>query len=372
MKKIRICKRCVMDNINTEITFDKNGYCNYCTDALNKMDAIWHKNGKKELDKMIEDMKKANKNNKYDCILGLSGGVDSCYTAYILSKYKVRVLAVHIDGGWNTDISSKNVELLCKKLNIELHTIKVDPKEMYDLQRAYFFAEVLNQDVPQDHVFFSKLYRYALDNNIKYFVSGVNYSSESILPKSWGFNAMDGKNLKDIHKKYGRIKLKDVKPLSFFELYIKIPHIDRLKKIEPLNYMDYNKEKAIKELHEEIGFEYYGGKHCESVFTRLYQNYILPNKYGINKTKAHYSSLIVAGQMKREVAIKKLKENEYTNNKTLLEQDINEFISKINITREEFDDIMSDGVVRDHRDFKNYSNIIKFCVNLKHGFRKTK
>jgi len=296
----KICKRCVMDDENTDIIFDEDGICNYCTEALMNKSKIWRKDedGRKELEKIIEKMKEENKNKKYDCVLGLSGGIDSCYTAYLLSQYNVRMLAVHIDGGWNTEVSTRNVERLCKKLGIELHIIKVNTKEMFDLQKAYFCAEVINQDVPQDHVFFAYLYRFALKNNIKYFISGGNFSSESILPKSWGFSKMDGRNLLDIHKKYGTLKLKDIKPLSFYEIFIKIPYMDKLKNIRPLNYIDYNKEKAIEELHNCMEFEYYGGKHCESVFTRLYQNYILPEKFGVNKAKAHYSSLIVSRTIK--------------------------------------------------------------------------
>lgn len=362
-----ICTRCVMDDENTEITFDENGVCNYCTKALELKEKIWHNNkeGKKELDEIINKMKEDNKDKKYDCILGLSGGVDSCYTAYLLSKYKVRMLAVHIDAGWNTEVSTRNVKLLCNKLGIELHIIKIDEKEIFDLQKAYFLAEVINQDVPQDHIFFAYLYRFALKNGIKYFVGGGNYSSESILPACWGFDSMDGRNLKDIHKKYGTVKLKSIKPLSFFEILIKIPYIDRLKKIRPLNYIDYDKEKAIEELHNAIGFEYYGGKHCESIFTRLYQNYILPVKFGVNKTKAHYSSLIVSGQLKREKALEMLKENEYTNNRELLEKDINDFIHKINITREKFDEIMNDGIIRSHEEFKNYKKKRDFFRKIK-------
>ena len=368
----KICKRCVMDDINTEISFDEKGYCNYCTDAFKRKTTTWHNNleGKKELEKIIDKMKEENKNNKYDCILGLSGGVDSCYTAYLLSKYGVRMLAVHIDAGWNTEVSEKNVRLLCEKLNIELHVIKISYEEMYDLQKAYFLAEVINQDVPQDHVFFSTLYRFALKNNIKYFISGGNFSSESILPKCWGFNAMDGKNLKDIHKKYGTIPLKEVKPLSFYEIYIKIPYIDRLKKIRPLNYINYDKEKAIKELNKEIGFKYYGGKHCESIFTRLYQNYILPEKFGVNKSKAHYSSLIVAGQLKREEALERLRKNEYTNNNELLESDINIFVERIGISREKFTQIIQNGFQRDHKEFKNFQNKLLFCQKIKHILKK--
>lgn len=365
-KSSKICKRCVMDDKNTDIEFDKKGYCNYCSDALIRKETTWFNdnNGKKQLEKIIEEMKQKNKNKKYDCILGLSGGIDSCYTAYLLKQYGVRMLAVHIDAGWNTKVSEENVKLLCDKLNLELVTIKMDFEEMYDLQRAYFLAEVPDQDVPQDHVFFSELYRYALKYGLKYFISGGNFSSESILPSCWGHDAMDGKNLKDIHKKFGQEKLKRVKPLSFFEIYISIPYIKRLKKIRPLNYINYNKELAIKELHDKFGFKYYGGKHCESSFTRLYQGYILPEKFGINKKKAHYSSLIIANQVTRAEALKEINKNDYLNNDEL-EEDIKLFIDRINISREEFDKIISNNKKREHIEFKNYYKLSKFMKKLK-------
>ena len=364
----KICKRCVMDDVNTDITFDRKGFCNYCTDALERLPQTWHKNGEEELKKIFDDIKKSSKNKKYDCVLGLSGGIDSCYVAYLLKKYDLRVLAVHIDAGWDTKVSSENIKKLCKKLDLELKTIKIDYKEMYDLQKAYFLAQVNDQDVPQDQVFFAELYRYALKYNIKYFIGGGNFSSESILPQSWGINAMDGKNLKDIHKKYGTVKLKQVKPLSFFEIYISIPYIKRLKKIRPLNYISYNKEEAIKELHDKFGFEYYGGKHCESSFTRLYQGYILPKKFGIVKKKAHLSSLIVANQMTRSEAIKELNKSDYP--KKQLEEDIKLFIKNIGITRKEFDEIMSNGVRNNNNDFKNFNKTFAFANRIRNIFRK--
>lgn len=371
---VKVCKRCVMDNINTDITFDEKGYCNYCTDALERKESVWHNNkeGKKELDKLIQKIKEENKDKKYDCVLGLSGGIDSCYTAYLLKQYGLRILAVHIDGGWNTEISEKNIKMLCEKLDLELHTIKVDYKEMYDLQRAYFLSEVINQDIPQDHIFFSELYRYALKNGIRHFISGGNFSSESILPTCWGFNAMDGKNLKDIHKKFGKIQLKRVKPLSFFEVYIKMPYINKLKKIRPLNYIDYNKEEAIKELNEKFDFQYYGGKHCESIFTRLYQGYILPKKFGINKSKAHYSSLIVANQITRKKALEEIEKNDYVDNQKLLENDIKVFIDRIGITRKEFDQIINNGIRINHLNFKNQNRLFKFFKVLRNLLVKNK
>lgn len=356
-KDITICSRCVMDSDNTKINFDKDGNCNFCSEAIKRMPKEWNLNGKKDLDIIIKNLKEKNKNKKYDCVIGISGGIDSSYCAYFLKKeYNLRMLGVHIDGGWNTEISERNIKNLCQTLNIDLEILKIDEKEIYELQRSYFLSEVKNLDVPQDHVFFSELYRFAIKNNIKDFISGGNFSSESILPPDWVFNAMDGDNLKDIHKNFGRIPLKKIKPLSFWELYIQQPYIHKLKKIRPLNYINYDKTKALKELHAQIDFEYYGGKHCESSFTRLYQGYILPVKYGINKSKAHLSSLIVANQMTKDEALKELASNDYINSKQL-ESDINEFIKKIDITREEFDAIINSNNIRDHREFKNFEKL---------------
>ncbi len=162
MSKVHICKRCVMDDVNTDIIFDKKGICNYCTDALDNKDYVWHKDGQNEFQKIVDKMKRESRNKKYDCVLGLSGGIDSCYVAYLLKKYDLRVLAVHVDAGWDTEVSTENIKNLCKKLDLKLETIKIDYNEMYDLQRAYFLSQVPDQDVPQDHVFFAELYRYAL------------------------------------------------------------------------------------------------------------------------------------------------------------------------------------------------------------------
>ncbi|MEG1705530.1 MAG: N-acetyl sugar amidotransferase [Clostridia bacterium] len=372
MSEYKICKRCVMDNLNTDITFDENGYCNYCTEALKNKDKIWKNNeiGKKELDSLIEKIKQDGKGKKYDCIIGISGGIDSSYCAYLCNKYNLRMLGIHIDAGWNTDISEKNIKNLCKKLNLDLKVIKMNEKEMMDLQKAYFKAEVINQDVPQDSAFFSNLYRYAINNNLKYVINGSNFSSESILPKSWGFDANDGRNTLDIHKKYGSIKLKEYKPFTFYEKYIEQKYINKLKIVKPLNLIDYNKENAIIELHDMLNFEYYGSKHCESAFTRLYQGYILPEKFGVNKSKAHYSSLIVANQITREEALKKISNNEYKNSDQC-EKDIELFIKKIGISRKYFDNIISDGIVRRHKDFKNYNNIYNFFRKIKSLLRKT-
>lgn len=347
----KICKRCVMDSSDPTIKFDENGFCNYCTAALKEKDTLPTKeNGKKEFEKLVELLKKDGKNKKYDCVLGISGGIDSSYLAYLLSQAGLRILGVHIDGGWNTDISNENIKLLSEKCGIDLKIIKINEEEMMDLQRAYFISGVVNQDVPQDHAFFAKLYKFIEKNKIKYFISGHNWVSESITPIGWGYDAYDSDNIKDIHKKFGKIKLKTYPFLSFFEYKIKIPYIYKIKKIRPLNYIDYNPTDALQTLKNEIGFKDYGSKHCESSFTRLLQCYIQPKKYGFEKRRAHLSSLIVSGLITRDEALEELKTNICTDEQ--IEKDILNFINKLNISRNEFDEIINNKNNMSHYDFK--------------------
>lgn len=362
----RICNRCVIDTTDINIKFDEWGNCNHCNKALEQKDKVWRNTveGKRELDIIISTIKKRGKGKKYDCIIGISGGIDSSYVAYLCHLYGLRMLGVHIDAGWNTEISEKNIKNLCEKLDIDLIIRTINKKEMMDIQRAYFRAEVINQDVPQDHAFFSELYKCSLENGQKYFISGGNFSSECILPKSWGYNSMDSDNLKDIHKQYGNIEMKEYPTLSFYDNYIKLPFLHGLKKIRPLNYINYDKEKALDELHDKIDFEYYGGKHCESVFTRLYQGYILPEKFGVDKRRAHLSSLIVSEQLTREEALEILKENPYIGT-SQQEEDINIFINNIGIDRQEFDSIIYNKTKRNHSEFKNNINKVNLIQNVK-------
>jgi N-acetyl sugar amidotransferase len=353
----QMCNRCVMDTTDPLIKFDDKGYCNNCSTAINNIEKYWFRGeeGKVRLSQLFNRLKSENLNNKYDCIIGLSGGIDSSYLAYLASQYELRMLAVHVDAGFNSTIAENNVKNLCKNLNIDLVIEKVDLDEMMDLQRAYFLAGVPNEDIPQDHAFFTTLYSYAEKNRIKYVINGSNLATESILPTAWVYDAYDTRNIKDIHKKFGSKPLKNYKLMSFYNWYIKYRFFKKLVILKPLNYIDYNKEKAIKILDKDVGWQYYGGKHYESRFTKLFQAHILPVKFGYDKRKAHLSSLIVAGQMTREEAIKELDKPLYDPQE--LEEDIKYFINKIGITRDKFDKVMS-LPPRSHEDFKTNTAIL--------------
>lgn len=367
-KNIRICTNCVMDTTDPDITFDENGLCSHCRKFHNIIKPSWDSCGKIDLDEIINNIIIKKNDVKYDCIIGLSGGVDSSYLAYFLrTEYpKLKILAVHIDAGWNSELAVHNIENIVKKLNIDLYTKVIDWEEMKDLQLSYFKSQLANQDVPQDHVFFSELYEIAVKNNIHYFLNGGNYATESILPSSWGYDAKDGKQLKAIHKIFGKRKLKTYRVLTFFKRYFYYPYIKKLNIIRPLNYIYYNKEEAKKIIIEELDWKDYGGKHHESGFTKFFQAYWLPTKFGYDKRKAHLSSLILAGQLHRDEALEELKKPSYILEE--LSEDMEYIAKKLDIIVEEFHRIMKQPN-KTYLDYPSEVNLLKFFRWLKKSFK---
>ena len=338
--KTQMCTKCVMDTSDPLITFDEHGVCNHC----NEFDAVTSKNwfpneeGKQRWAAIVEQIKVAGKGQEYDCILGLSGGVDSSYLAIKVHEWGLRPLVVHVDAGWNSELAVANIEAIVKYCNYDLHTHVVDWEDIRDLHLDYLRAGISNQDVPQDHIFFESLYHFATKNNIRYILSGGNLATEATSPEAWHGSAMDAINLKAIHRKYGEHKLKNYKTISFFECYIWYPIVKKMRTVRPLNYMPYIKDKALRELEQTVGYKPYARKHGESLFTKLFQNYYLPTKFGYDKRKPHLSSLIVSGQMTRESALEKLAEPLYDCQE--LEIDIDYFCKKLRISRQQFDDFM--------------------------------
>lgn len=355
------CSQCVMDISDQEISFDKNGVCNHCIDFREITRKNWFPNddGSRLLGEIIEKIKKDGRRNDYDCILGLSGGVDSSYLALKALDWGLRPLVVHVDAGWNSELAVANIEAIVKHCNYHLHTHVVDWDDMRDLHLAYLRAGISNQDVPQDHIFFASLYHFATKNNIRYILSGGNIATESIFPDSWHGSAMDSINLKAIHGKFGDHKLKSYKTISFFQHYFWYPFVKRMRTVRPLNYMPYNKRDAIKELERSIGWKSYARKHGESQFTKLFQNYYLPTKFGFDKRRPHLSSLIVSGQMTREEAIKELNEPLYGAEE--LNSDIEYFCKKIRITRSLFDQMMNspNSHYSDFSNWDRYHSVLK-------------
>jgi len=349
----RICSRCVIDTSDPEIVFDASGVCNHCREFDTTTRARWFPNeeGARRLQAIVEQMKADGTGQEYDCIIGLSGGVDSSYLALKVAEWGLRPLVVHVDAGWNSELAVANIEKIVKHCNYDLHTHVVDWEEMRDLHLAYLRAGIANQDVPQDHVFFSSLYHFATRNGIRYILSGGNIATEGVFPKAWHGSAMDAVNLRAIHKRFGERPLKTYSTISFFESYIWYPFVKKMRTVRPLNYMPYNKDMAITELEKAIGWRSYGRKHGESLFTKLFQNHYLPVKFGYDKRRPHLSSLIVSGQMTREQAMAELEKPLYDPRE--LEIDISYFCKKLRISRADFDKLMS-APVHDYDDFPTW------------------
>lgn len=290
------------------------------------------------------------KGRDFDCVLGLSGGIDSSYLALKAFEWGLRPLVVHVDGGWNSELAVQNIECLVKHCNYELHTHVVNWVDMRELQLAFLRAGVANQDVPQDHAFFAGLYHFATKERVRFVLNGGNVATEGIFPSAWHGAAMDATNLRAIHKKFGSQDLIDYPLISFARYYFWYPVVKRMTPFRPLNLIPYSKDLAIKEL-EEIGWRAYPRKHGESIFTKFFQNYYLPTKFGYDKRRPHLSSLICSGQISRSAALTEISKPLYDNDE--LRRDIQYVSRKLQISLDEFERLMA-SQVHSYADFKNW------------------
>lgn len=359
-----VCKRCIMDSINDpDILINDHGVCNHCTTfdfEFNKLPKGI--NREKELESIITKIKLKGVGRKYDCLLGVSGGVDSSYLAYLCSIYGLRPLIIHFDNGWNSELSVLNIQNLLDKLGFDFETLVINWDEFKDLQLSYFKAGVVDLEFPTDHAILASMFKIAKKHKIKFVLSGHNVVTEgTYLPKSWVHSKLDYLNLKDIHKQYGSIKLKTYPYLSFIKRLYNF-YNSQFEYIQLLNLVDYNKFEVKKKLVSELSWKDYGGKHFESIFTRFYQGYILPNKFNIDKRVFHYSCLVQSEQITREQAIKLLQEPIYDIN--LLESDKKYVLKKLNFNEATFEDYMR-APIRKHNEFKSeqkYWNIYFFVI----------
>lgn len=351
--KKTICQRCIMDNSNDpDISFDLNGYCNYCTSYYNFIaneDNVKNYSIEKLLP-IIEKIKKDKRKKKYDCIVGISGGTDSAYLVYKLVELGLTPLAVHYDNGWNTETATKNIEMLLKKLNVDLYTYVNDWEEFKDLQLSFFKAGVIDIELLTDQAIIALLYKAAVKFKTKYIFTGHNTSTEFILPKHWYHWKLDALNIKSIHKKFGTKKIITFPIITYWEQYYH-SKFRKTQMITLLNYIPYDKNEAKKILSEQFNWKDYGAKHNESVFTRFYQNYILPVKFNVDKRKAHLSSLICSGQITRQEALEEMKIKPWESPQTL--DDKKYVIKKLEISEEEFDKWMKE-TPKSHFDYPSY------------------
>lgn len=334
-----ICRNCVMDDSDPDILFDSSGLCSYCQSYPSKKKAFLpdQEKGKKLLEELVFSCKRMGAGKKYDCVIGVSGGVDSTYVAWLVKDLGLRPLAVHLDNGWNSELAITNIRAVLAKLDIELFTYVLDWEEFRDLQLAFLKASTADSEIPSDHAIVALMREFADKENVP-LIWGVNFSSEAILPPAWSQGHMDWTYIKNVSKKFGSGKLKNYPHYSIWKL-IYYNRIKRQKIYNILNFIHYDKQEAKSMLEKEIGWRDYGGKHYESVYTRIFQSYILPVKFGYDKRKAHYSSLILSGQMSRVQAIELLKEPLF--DPETIGKDIEYLTKKLQISKSEFEDIMA-------------------------------
>ena len=365
MKSYQVCTRCVMDTTDPDIVFDENGCCNHCTSAIERLKqppyGLPPKEKEAAKNQLIEKIKAAGKGKQYDCVIGLSGGVDSSYLAYLVKQWGLRPIAVHLDNHWNSEIAEQNISNICKNLGIAEKRIVVDWEEFKDLQLAFLKASTPDSEVPSDNGIFAALWDTAKEHNIKYILAGYNASSESVLPKAWSQGYFDNIYIPFINKQFGILKQKlSFHILSTWEIFMN--RLFGMKLIAALDYIPYNKEEAKAIVKEQLEWKDYGRKHGESTYTRIFQEYILPVKFGIDKRKAHFSSLIVAGQMTRDEALKKLAEPLYPEEQSM-QQDIDTLCDKFGITKEDFEKIMA-LPIKSIDDYPNEKKTFKYKLYL--------
>lgn len=349
-KHYQQCTISVMDTIaDPDITFDDEGICNYYFE-YQKAEAekvIKGEEGRKKIEQLAAEIKEAGKDKQYDCIMGLSGGVDSTYIAFLAKELGLRPLAIHFDNGWNSELAIMNIENIVTRLGYDLFTNVINWEEFKDLQLAYLKASVVDIEAITDHAIFASMYKLAGEKGITHILSGTNVQTENTLPKSWIFSKSDHINIKAIHKIYGNLPLKT---FPFMDNKVKryYQEIKGVHSVSFLNYINYNKKEVKALIQRELGWRDYGGKHYESVWTRFYQGYILPKKFNIDKRKAHLSDLIFSGQITKTEALEELKKSPYDDQQ--LKIDYGFVLKKFNLSKQDFEKLL-DAPQQSHYNF---------------------
>lgn len=363
-RKYQVCTNCVMDTTDSLIKFDINGVCDHCNSFNKKIlsDVSTIKSDNKDLENLAKLIKSKNKHKKYDCVLGLSGGLDSSYLAYLVKEVMgLNPLVYIVDTGWNLDIANNNIKKIVDGLKLDYYIEKIDEVEFNDLQLAFLKSNVPYQDFPQDHAIFAGLYNFSVKNKINYVLTGANNSTEGIRPPIEWVYFNDLKLMKSIHHKFGKHKLKTFPMCGMFKYRLYYPLFKGMRRIYPLDYVQYNKEYVELFLKERFGWEKYQNKHYENIFTRFYEGYYLPQKFNFDKRKCYYSNLVITGQMTRDEALSKLKEPGYENDLAI--EDMNYIVQKLGISISEMKTYLN-GDKKSYKDYKNSSFSIKFALKM--------
>ena len=355
MTTFRICTRCVMDTTDPHIEFDAGGVCNHCRryDRLVQRLLLPPVEREQALARLVDDVRGAGKGRDYDCIVGVSGGVDSTYVAYAVKRLGLRPLAVHVDNGWDSELAVKNIENVLKKLNIDLYTHVIDWEEFKDLQLAFLKASTPDSEIPTDHAILALMHQMARKVGIRHIIAGFNVRTESHLPWAWSQGYLDYAYIRTVHRRFGTVPLRTYPHMGFWTCHW---YLLTQRVVSILNYLDYRKQDAMALLQNELGWKYYGGKHYESIYTRFYQGYILPRKFGFDKRKTHLSSLICSGEITRDEALRELSSEPYPHE--LQQQDREYVIKKFGLAAAEFEAIMALPMKR-YEDYDSWDNLFQ-------------
>jgi N-acetyl sugar amidotransferase len=361
----KICTNCVMDTSDSRIKFDENGVCDHCNDFQINVKPNWYPNeeGLKRLESTVSKIKEDGKDRDFDCLLGMSGGVDSSYLLHLAVKeLGLRPLVFHVDGGWNSELAVNNIQVMIDKLGLDLYTEVINWEEMKDFQLAYFKSGVPHIDIPQDHAFIATLYNFADKHNIKYILNGGNISTECVRnPMEWLYYGTDMAQINDIRRKFGTVKMESYpfSPILRHKFYLK--YIRKIQVVKPLDNLNYIKEDALKLLAEEYGWTPYPQKHFESRFTRFFEGFWLPERFGFDTRRVQFSSLILTGQLSRQEALEKLKKPAY--NIETIKDEFNYIAKKLGITSSKLKEYLK-MPKKFYWDYKNQERIFNLGAKL--------
>jgi len=349
-----------MDTTDPEIIFDNQGVCNHCHryDIELPKRVFQGETAKTKLTEIVNKIKQSGVGKEYDCIIGVSGGVDSTYVAYITKELGLRALAIHFDNGWNSVLAVSNIEKVLDGLNIDLYTYVIDWEEFKDLQLSFLKSSTPDGEIPTDHAINALLFREASKRGIKYIINGMNFATESMAVRMWAYGHSDWKYIKAVHKKFGTSSLRNYPHYTFFNLFY-WTFIKRIKVVSILNYLEYDKGKVMELIQDKLRWVYYGGKHYESVYTRFFQGHILPTKFKIDKRIGHLSDLIRSRQLSREKALEELRREGY--DAQMKEIDLEFVMKKLDFDKESFEKIMSEKP----KSFMDYPNSASVIIKLK-------
>jgi N-acetyl sugar amidotransferase len=357
------CTRCVMDTTDPLIQFDSNGVCNHCRN-YDRVISTGYYTGQKgnALNDIVAEVKRRGKGKPYDCIIGVSGGVDSTYTAYLTRQLGLRPLAVHLDNGWNSEMAVANIEKTLDKLGIDLNTHVLDWEEFRDLQVAFLKASTPDAEIPTDHAITNILYEMASRYGIRHIILGNNTATEGILPLMWSYGYRDWRYIKSVHDRFGTVKLRNfhhynLPKLAWYQT------IKGITIVRVLDYIKYTRQEALDVIQGKLGWKNYGWKHYESIYTRFFHGYILPRKFHIDKRRAHLSALICSGQMPRQEALAELEKDPYSSPE-LMAEDREYVIKKLRLTEASFREIM-DAPTRNFLDYPNHYRLLQRIISVR-------